>query len=113
MEKLKAFLAILLFAAGLVGFYWFSSEQVVMRVALLLGGTLPAIVLWRFSTSGKRFFAYAKESIKEGRKVVWPNRKETWQTTAMVFVFVAVLSLFMWLIDSGLSWAMYSLLLGQ
>lgn len=113
MEKLKAFLAILLFVAGFVGFYWFPSEQVVMRVAMLLGGTISAVVLWRFSASGQRFFAYVKEAIKEARKVVWPNRKETWQTTAMVFMFVAVLSLFMWLVDSGLSWTMYGLLLGQ
>jgi len=40
----------------------------------------------------------------EAKKVTWPERKETIQATLMVFVMVIFIALFLWLIDSGLSW---------
>ncbi len=40
----------------------------------------------------------------EAKKVTWPERKETIQATLMVFVMVIFIALFLWLIDSSLSW---------
>jgi len=40
----------------------------------------------------------------EAKKVTWPERKETMQATLMVFVMVVFIALFLWLIDSTLSW---------
>ncbi len=40
----------------------------------------------------------------EARKVTWPERKETMQATLMVFVMVIFVALFLWLVDSILSW---------
>jgi len=40
----------------------------------------------------------------ETKKVTWPERKETIQATLMVFVMVIFIALFLWLIDSSLSW---------
>ncbi|MDX8402323.1 MAG: preprotein translocase subunit SecE [Mariprofundaceae bacterium] len=40
----------------------------------------------------------------EGRKVTWPERSETMQATLMVFVMVIFVALFLWLVDSILSW---------
>jgi preprotein translocase subunit SecE len=48
----------------------------------------------------------------ELRKVVWPSRQETMQTTIMVFVFIAIAGLFFWLLDFVLAWAT-KLLTGQ
>jgi preprotein translocase subunit SecE len=113
MDKFKAFLAVALIITGIVGFYGLPADQEAMRILACVGGVvLAAAILW-FSTYGRSFVNYARDSVKEAQKVVWPSRKETWQTTAMVFMFVAVLALFMWLVDSGLSWIMYDLLLGQ
>lgn len=113
MNKIKAFLAVVFIVAGLVGFYMLPANQEALRISTFVGSVvLAAAILW-FSTYGRSFVNYARDSIKEAQKVVWPTRKETWQMTAMVFMFVAVLSLFMWLVDSGLSWVMYDLLLGQ
>jgi preprotein translocase subunit SecE len=50
--------------------------------------------------------------VAEARKVVWPTRKETIQTTGVVFAFVVVMALFLWLVDAGLLWAV-KLLMGQ
>ena len=113
MDKFKALLAVVLIATGIVGFYLLPTEQEALRIAVCVGGLVLAITMLGFSAYGRHFVNYARDSIKEAEKVVWPSRKETWQTTAMVFMFVAVLALFMWLVDSGLSWIMYDLLLGQ
>lgn len=109
IDKLKAWLAFVLVAAGVVGFYMLPEGQ---NIAAFAGGIVLAIVVLWFSAPGRNFVVYARDSVREAQKVVWPNRRETWQTTAMVFAFVAVLSLFMWLVDSGLTWIMYELLLG-
>ena len=48
------------------------------------------------SQPGKEFYEFAQESIAETKKVVWPTRKETLQTTGIVFAFVVVMALFLW-----------------
>ena len=53
---------------------------------------------------------YAQESVAETRKVVWPTRKETMQTTAIVFVFVVMMALFLWAVDASLLWIVKKLM---
>ena len=53
---------------------------------------------------GRQFFAFAQESVAETKKVVWPSRKETVQTTGMVLAFVLVMAIFLWIVDAVLVW---------
>jgi len=53
---------------------------------------------------------FAQESVGETKKVVWPTRKETLQTTGVVFAFMVVMALFLWMVDAGLLWAVKRLL---
>jgi preprotein translocase subunit SecE len=53
---------------------------------------------------------FAQESVGETKKVVWPTRKETLQTTGVVFAFMVVMALFLWVVDAGLLWAVKRLL---
>jgi preprotein translocase subunit SecE len=62
------------------------------------------------SAPGKEFHVFAQESAVETRKVVWPTRKETLQTTGIVFAFMVVMALFLWIVDAGLLWAVKRLL---
>jgi preprotein translocase subunit SecE len=64
------------------------------------------------SEPGRRFLAFGKESWSEVKRVVWPTKKETWTITLYVFLFVVVMALFLWLVDKGLEWALYDLVLG-
>jgi preprotein translocase subunit SecE len=59
---------------------------------------------------GKQFHVFAQESVSETRKVVWPTRKETLQTTGIVFAFMVVMALFLWLVDASLLWIVKKLL---
>jgi preprotein translocase subunit SecE len=105
--------AIALIAAGVTGFYFIPTDQKILRIGVVvLGIVLGATVLW-FSTQGREFVDYARDSIKETEKVVWPSKRETWQVTGVVFLFMFVLSLFMWIVDSGLTWLFYDVLLGR
>jgi len=74
---------------------------------------------WRWSAGwvasltqkGGDFLTLVKGSRTEIRKVVWPTRQETTQTTLIVFVFVIITGLILWGLDSVLGW-LASLILG-
>ena len=102
MDKIKLGFALLLLIAGIAGFYFLRESAMVLRVISVLSGVvLAAVVVW-FTSQGKQFFAFARESSDETRKVVWPSRKETLQTTGIVFAFVLVMAVFLWMVDAGL-----------
>ena len=102
----------MLVVAGLAGFYYFSEQALVLRVLYVIAGIAAGIAVAWFTAPGQEFFAFARDSWSETRKVVWPTRKEAIQTTAAVFGFVFVMALFLWVADKGLEWALYDLILG-
>ena len=109
-DKIKIALAALLAVAGIAAFYYFSEHPAVIRfVAILVGLAAGSGVFWT-TEPGKRFYVYAQESVVETKKVVWPNRKETLQTSGIVFVFVVVMALFLWLVDASLLWVVQKLM---
>ncbi len=109
IAKLAA--GVLLVAAGIAGYYWLSNAALVLRVLAVIGGLVAGLAVAYFSAPGREFAQFANEAIGEVKKVVWPTRKETMQTTAAVFAFVVVMALFLWLTDKTLEWALYDLIL--
>jgi preprotein translocase subunit SecE len=102
VDKIKLGFALLLLIAGIAGFYFLRESAMVLRVISVLSGVVLAVVVVWFTSPGKQFFAFARESSDETRKVVWPSRKETLQTTGIVFAFVLVMAVFLWMVDAGL-----------
>jgi len=111
-DKLKFMLALLMVVAGVAGFYLLADQPLILRVLSVLAGVAAGAALAWFTEPGRRFAVFSRESWLEARKVVWPSRKETVQTTAIVFVFVVVMAAFLWLTDKSLEWALYDLILG-
>lgn len=111
-DKIKLLLALALVAAGIAGFYALAEQALVVRVLCVFGGVIAGVAAAWTSAPGRRFIEFARESINEARKVVWPTRKETIQSTGMVFAFVVVVAIFLWLTDKSLEWVMYDLVLG-
>jgi preprotein translocase subunit SecE len=104
MDKVKIAVAIGCVIAGVWGYYYFADAALVFRFLMVVGGLLAgAGVAWT-SEPGKAFFAFAQESWAEAGRVSWPTRKETVQTTAIVFAFVVVMALFLFAVDSTLAW---------
>ncbi|KAI5916574.1 MAG: preprotein translocase subunit SecE [Proteobacteria bacterium] len=111
-DKLKFALALALVAAGVVGFYLLSEQAMVLRVLSVLAGVIAGGAVAWFSEPGRRFADFARDAITETKKVVWPSRKETVQTTGLVFAFVVIMAVFLWLTDKSLEWVLYDLILG-
>jgi preprotein translocase subunit SecE len=110
-ERIKWVVAALIAVGGVVAFYWLVDRQpFVVRLLALLGGFVVAGVVMWFTETGRTFVAFSRESWEEAKRVVWPTRKETLQTTGVVFVFVFVMALFLWLVDTGLLWMTQKLL---
>jgi preprotein translocase subunit SecE len=111
-DRLKLALALAIVLAGVAAYYAMAQQPMVLRILALIGGlVLGGVVAW-FSEPGRRFLAFGKESWSEVKRVVWPTKKETWTITLYVFLFVFVMALFLWLVDKGLEWLLYDLVLG-
>lgn len=112
IDKIKFFLALVLLAAGVAGFYLLSEHAMILRVLSVLAGLLLAAAVAAKTEQGLRFFVFAQEAVVEAKKVVWPTRKETVQMTGAVFAFVVVMAFFLYLTDKGLEYVLYHLVLG-
>jgi preprotein translocase subunit SecE len=102
-DKIQIVLAVLILIGGLAAFYFLADKPMIARVGALLGCFVLAGVVGWFSAPGREFAVYAGESVDEAKKVVWPTRKETLQSTGMIFAFVFVMALFLWIVDWGLT----------
>ena len=112
-DKVKLVIAALLVAAGIWAYYWLGEgTALVLRILAVVAGVLAGAAVAWFSAPGKEFAVFAAESVTEVKKVVWPTRKETMQTTAAVFAFVVVMAVFLWVSDKTLEWLLYDLILG-
>ena len=110
----KARLAIvgLLVIGAVVAFYFLNGQGALAQWGALLVGLVLAAVVFLTSEYGKRLIAFGRDAWREVKKVVWPSRKESLQTTAFVFAFAVVMAMFLWLTDKTLEWALYDLILG-
>ncbi len=111
-DKAKLALAAIAITAGVVGFYALAGQSGLIRAAALVGGLLLAVVFAWTSQMGRDFVGFARESVRETKKVVWPSRKEATQITGVVFGFVVVMAIFLWGTDKLLEVVLYSLVLG-
>lgn len=90
---------------------YFGTDSILYRVLALLGVAIVAIFLALQTTQGKSFWALLKGSRTEIRKVVWPTRQETLQTTMIVLLVVVIAGLILWGLDSLFGW-LFSLIMG-
>jgi preprotein translocase subunit SecE len=111
-DKLKFMLALLLLAAGVAGFYLLREQPMILRVLSVLAGLGAGVAVAWFTEPGRRFFDFAQDAVVETKKVVWPSRKETMQTTGIVFAFVLVMAIVLWVTDKSLEWLLIDLVLG-
>jgi preprotein translocase subunit SecE len=112
VDNIKLGVAAALAMSGFWAYYWLAESVIVVRIlAVAAGIAAGAAVAW-FTAPGAEFVVFVREAIGEVKKVVWPTRKETMQTTAAVFAFVVVMAVFLWLTDKTLEWVLYELILG-
>ncbi|HHC74779.1 MAG TPA: preprotein translocase subunit SecE [Thiothrix sp.] len=110
VDTLKLGLAVVLVIASIAGFYHFEDESLLYRVLGLLGVVLLAVGVAYTTSQGKRLSLFMVNARTEVRKMVWPTRAETLQTTLMILLIVLILAIFLWLVDMLLGWGVGALL---
>jgi preprotein translocase subunit SecE len=100
LDAVKWLLVVAVVAAGVVGNSHFSAESILYRaLALLVLGSL-AVVIALQTAKGAAIAGVVRGALVELRKVVWPSRQETNQTTLIVLAVVFVTAIILWLLDT-------------
>jgi len=100
LDGVKWAITIALLAVIIVGNELYGEQvHVVARIAILLLLAALALLSAAFTEKGKTFVGFAKDSRLEVRKVVWPTRQETVQTTLIILVVSTISGLILWGLD--------------
>ena len=110
LDTVKLMSALLVLIAGVVGFYYFEDESQLLRVIGMLALAATAFYVVSTTEIGRRSLGFVRDAKVEVRKVVWPTRAETTQTTIAVLIMVLLVAIMLWLIDMTLGWGVRSLL---
>ena len=100
LDTAKLVLAIVVLLAGIGGFYYFQEQWVVVRALGVVVAVGLALLIAAQTTQGRELWNFIQGSRVELRKVIWPTRQETFQTTLIVFGFVIIMGLFFWGLDA-------------
>ncbi len=110
-DSMKLGLGALLILAGMGAFYYYADELILLyRVLILLGAVVLSAVIFYQTAAGKSIWVYLQDARTELRKVVWPTRAETLQTTLLVSVVVIIAGFGLWGLDLLFGWMVRGLL---
>ncbi|QDC43345.1 preprotein translocase subunit SecE [Methylophilus medardicus] len=104
IDKIKLAFSLLLLALGIAGFYLFEDKAMVVRILAVLAGIVASVAVAWTSPQGKQALSFFNESVAEAKRVVWPTRQETIQTTLAVAVLVMIMAAFLALVDIGFAY---------
>lgn len=110
LDTVKLLLAMAILVAGVFGFYYFEGESQLLRVLGVIAMSVLSFVVLVTTMIGQKGLGFAKDARTEVRKVVWPTRQETVQTTLAVLVMVLIVAIMLWLVDMFLGWGIRNLL---
>jgi len=117
MNKVKLILALAVLAVGIYGYYALpdligGEVSPLTTFAVLLVAIVASVGIAATSDSGRELIEFSKGSQIELKKMVWPTKQETMQTTGIVIVMVILVALFLWAIDVAVFKVIYDVLLG-
>ena len=99
LDTVKLFIAAAIPLGGIVAYYYFADSSVLLRVLGLVASLVIGLAVAFQSALGRQVWEFIQGSQIEIRKVVWPSKQESMQTTAIVLVFAAVLGVFFLVVD--------------
>ncbi len=99
VDTLKLMASVSILFASIVAFYYFSEISVLIRALVIIFSLVISLLIFFRTQRGIIFWEFLQGSRVEMRKVVWPTKQETIQTTLTVFIFVLILGIFFWLLD--------------
>jgi len=99
LDTVKLVAAVAILVGGIAGFYLLSSYPLAVRWVIVLASLGVGMLVALQSAQGRAFWQFVQGSRVELRKVVWPTRQETLQTTLVVFVAILAMGIFFWILD--------------
>ncbi|MEK9793258.1 MAG: preprotein translocase subunit SecE [Gammaproteobacteria bacterium] len=101
--------SIIVLISGMILFYYFSDVRLFYRVLAMISVVILSGFIGYQSDFGKLVYSYISDSKVEIKKVTWPTKQETTQTTLGVIVVVIIVGILLWLFDMLLGWAIGTL----
>ena len=109
-DIVKLVLAVAFVITGIIGFYFFADQSILRSnnwIVSVCGHFCSDCTKYR---KRKNLWGIFQNAQIEVRKVVWPTREETLQTTLIVIFVVILVAISLWLIDMFLGWSIRNLL---
>jgi preprotein translocase subunit SecE len=99
-------------AIGVAAFYYLAEQSVLVRAGIVIISVVAALAIAAMSAPGQAAWEFSKSARTEVRKVVWPTRRETVQSTGIVILLVIIVGLYLFFVDKILFWVIYDMILG-
>ena len=112
VDNLKLIAAEVVIIAGIAVFYVFGDMTALLRALIVVVSVVIAAGVALTSPPGKNAWQFTIGTRAEIRKVIWPSRRETMQSTLVVILMVLVVGIYLWMLDALSFWAIYDLVLG-
>ena len=112
VDNLKLIAAVVVIVAGITVFYVLGDMSALLRALIVVVSVVVAAGVALTSTPGKNAWQFTIGTRAEIRKVIWPSRRETMQSTLVVILMVLVVGIYLWMLDALSFWAIYDLVLG-
>ena len=103
MDVFKLAVSALILIVGVAAFYMFADQPLLYRVLGIVAAVIVAAIIALTTARGRSLASFMQDARTEVRKMVWPTRVETLQTTIVVFIVVVILAIFLWIIDRTLT----------
>ena len=108
-SKSYLILSIGVLITGMILFYYYSDVRLFYRVVGMITVVIFSAFIAYQSDFGKLVYSYVTDSKVELKKVTWPTKQETTQTTLGVIFVVIIVGILLWLFDMLLGWAIGTL----
>ena len=112
LDTIKLVVAVLIITGAVAAFYFYAEQSLLYRVVGLLVGAGIAVAVALQTDKGRQIWDFFQDTQIEVRKVVWPTREETLQTTLIVIIMVIIVAIILWVLDMFLGWSI-GLVMGQ
>ena len=110
IEWLKWLIVTAILVTGIFCNWYYQEIWVLWRALALVGAGVLIFFIALTTEQGHALWDLAREARLEIRRVVWPTRQETTQTTLLVLGLILLASLLLWVLDSALSWLVKSII---
>ncbi|WP_367680595.1 preprotein translocase subunit SecE [Candidatus Fukatsuia anoeciicola] len=100
IETFKWSIVVILLIVAVIGNYYYRDVTLMLRALVVLVIIIIAGAIVLITAKGKATITFAREAHTEIRKVIWPTRQETMQTTLVVAAVTTIMSLILWGLDS-------------